>query len=63
MTLISPETEKLTKWAWSAVGHWTPNSPDANVNSFQQFWTGYRELGTYWVNKLILVKLKCRKEI
>ena len=56
MTLIAPETEKLTKWAWSSVGHWTPNYPDQNADSFEKFWTGYRELGTHWVNYLVFVK-------
>ena len=54
MTLVAPETEKLTKWIWSAVGHWTPNSPDANADSFEKFWTGYRQLGTDWVNNWYL---------
>ena len=51
MTIITPETEKWTKRTWSAVGHWTPYSPDVNADSFKTFWAGYREIGGEWVYK------------
>ena len=52
MTMITPETEHWTKRTWSAVGHWTPQAwspPDAHADSFQTFWTGYREFDGEWV--------------